>query len=123
MFAAACTLRLGILFSTSLVPQTDGAYYLAQVRSILGGGGLRFSDTPLLFWIQALVALVLIFTTVLDFQSAKIGGVKLVDALAALTIGLVKMTGDLQKNSFASALFSLAMWAFDTPFRSGRRRD
>lgn len=156
VFAAACALRLGLLFSTGLVPQTDGAYYLAQVRSILGGGGLRFSDTPLLFWIQALVAQVLMFTTSLDSQSATIVGVKLVDALVpplavlpvyalwlrwvpqerrnvlvaitvatlpALSFGVVKMAGDLQKNAFSLVLFSLTMWALDTAFRSGRKRD
>jgi len=146
----AAALRLSILFATPLVPQTDGGYYLAQVRSLLGGEGLRFSDTPLLFWFQAGVARLIMWVASLDERSAIIIGVKLVDAmvpvlaaipvfalwlrwtvaerrtwfaglavaaLPALSFGLVKMTGDLQKNAFALVVFATAIWSFDTAAR------
>ncbi|MEA4883586.1 MAG: hypothetical protein VB144_08025 [Clostridia bacterium] len=79
--ASAIALRLAILFSTGLVPQTDGAYYLAQVRSLLAGKGLRFSDTPLLFWVQAAVARAFTAVTPLTIEAATIAGVKIVDAV------------------------------------------
>jgi hypothetical protein len=152
----AIAVRLSILFSTALVPQTDGAYYLAQVQSLVSNGSLRFSDTPLLFWLQALVARGLTVLANLDQDSAIIWGVKLVDAivpplaalpvfalwlrwtppqrrstlagitvaaLPALSFGLVKMTGDLQKNAFALVFFSVLLLAFDTAARSSRARD
>jgi len=82
--------RLAVLFSTPLVPQTDGAYYLAQVQSVVSSGSLRFSDTPLLFWFQALVTHALMALTSLRQEQAIIFGVKLVDAvvppLAALPV-------------------------------------
>lgn len=154
--ASAIALRLAILLSTSLVPQTDGAYYLAQVKSLLAGEGLRFSDTPLLFWLQAAVARALTAVTPLTVEAATIAGVKIVDAtfpplvalpvfalwrrwtprdrrsalaaitvgaLAALSFGLVQMTGDLQKNAFALVLVLFAIWAFDTAARRGHARD
>ncbi|MEW5816208.1 MAG: hypothetical protein AB1798_12535 [Spirochaetota bacterium] len=153
--ASAITLRLMILFSTSLVPQMDGAYYLAQVRSLLAGKGLRFSDTPLLFWLQAVVVRVLTAAIPLSLDNATIAGVKIVDtivpplaalpvfalwlrwtprerrsvlaaitvaALPAFSLGLVRMTGDLQKNAFALALLSLMIWAFDTGAHGSRIR-
>lgn len=87
---AAVAVRLKILFSTNLVPQTDGAYYLAQVQSLVTGNGLRFSDTPLLFWLQSLAAQVIMALTNLSRASAIILGVKIVDAivppLAALPV-------------------------------------
>jgi VanZ family protein len=151
----AIAVRLSILFSTALVPQTDGAYYLAQVQSLVSGGGLRFPDTPLLFRLQAFVAQGLTVLANLDQDSAIIWGVKLVDAvvpplaalpvfalwlrwtppqrrstlagitvaaLPALSFGLVKMTGDLQKNAFALVFFSVLLLAFDTAARSTAAR-
>jgi len=86
----AIAVRLSILFSTALVPQTDGAYYLAQVRYLVSNGGLRFSDTPLLFLLQAFVAQGVMALANLRQASAIIWGVKLVDAivppLAALPV-------------------------------------
>jgi hypothetical protein len=88
--ASAAALRLLILLSTRLVPQIDGAYYLAQVKSLLAGNGLRFDDMPLLFLIQAAVVQVLSSVTSLTTDAATIAGVKLVDAvvppLAAIPI-------------------------------------
>jgi hypothetical protein len=103
----AITVWLLILFSTTLVPQTDGAYYLAQVKSLVSGEGLRFSDTPLLFWIQALVARALAVLANLDQDSAIILGVKLVDAivppLAALPVFAIwlRWKPPRRRNAFA----------------------
>lgn len=39
-----------------LLPGLDGAFYWVQVRSIIENQALAFSDLPLVFWIQALIA-------------------------------------------------------------------
>lgn len=41
-----------------LLPGIDGAYYWVQVRSVLDDFTLAFDDLPLVFWAQALIALV-----------------------------------------------------------------
>jgi len=44
------------LTNGDLLPGLDGAYYWVQVRSLLNNGTLAYSDLPLVFWIQALIA-------------------------------------------------------------------
>jgi len=44
------------LTSGDLLPGLDGAYYWVQVRSVLNNFTLAFSDLPLVFWIQAVIA-------------------------------------------------------------------
>lgn len=46
------------LTSGELLPGIDGAYYWVQVRSVLDDFTLAFDDLPLVFWAQALIALV-----------------------------------------------------------------
>ena len=46
------------LTSGQLLPGIDGAYYWVQVRSILNDFDLAFDDLPLVFWAQALFALI-----------------------------------------------------------------
>ena len=44
------------LTNGALLPGLDGAYYWVQVQSILKNFSLAFSDLPLIFWIQAILA-------------------------------------------------------------------
>jgi len=44
------------LTNEALLPGLDGAYYWVQVQSILKNFSLAFSDLPLIFWIQAILA-------------------------------------------------------------------
>ena len=46
------------LTNGQLLPGIDGAYYWVQVRSILNDFDMAFDDLPLVFWIQALFALI-----------------------------------------------------------------
>jgi len=63
IFLAAIAALIGVvaklaLTSGELLPGIDGAYYWVQVRSVLDDFTLAFDDLPLVFWAQALIALV-----------------------------------------------------------------
>lgn len=63
IFLAAIAAVIGVvaklaLTGGELLPGIDGAYYWVQVRSVLDDFTLAFDDLPLVFWAQALIALV-----------------------------------------------------------------
>ncbi|MEO0469246.1 MAG: hypothetical protein AAF206_06480 [Bacteroidota bacterium] len=63
LFLLALLLKvLSVHFSydTFLLVGSDGPYYPLQVRAIIERGELAFADMPLLFWLEALVAKLLI---------------------------------------------------------------
>ena len=72
------------LTATSLLPGLDGAYYWVQVRSLLENTSLAFSDLPLVFWVQALLASVFG-----DIQLAVRFSDALLPALSAIPIFLM----------------------------------
>lgn len=49
----ALALRAVIDFATPLLPKVNGAYYPVQVRALLQSGRLAFADFPLVFWLEA----------------------------------------------------------------------
>lgn len=57
IMAAAIVVRASVEFGTTLMPKTNGAYYLVQVRALLTEGHLAEHDMPLTFWLQAGLAL------------------------------------------------------------------
>jgi len=77
----AFSVRAHILFSTDLIPGTDPAYYLIQTRSILETGSLAYGDTPLVFYIMAVVSWLVKAVFRLSTDSAVMVGVKLVASL------------------------------------------
>lgn len=56
----AAAIRWRINFSQKLMPGNNGAYYLVQVRSLLEDGRLHLSAPPFIFYMEALVARVLL---------------------------------------------------------------
>lgn len=63
VFLAIAAVVIGVsaklaLTGGELLPGIDGAYYWVQVRSVLEDFSLAFDDLPLVFWAQALIALV-----------------------------------------------------------------
>jgi len=73
--------RAALLFSTSLMPGMNGAYYLVQARSLLEKGTLAIPDLPLVFCLHALLALVIELVTPLARDEAVFWAVKLGDSL------------------------------------------
>jgi len=64
----------------------DGAYYLVQVRAILRGGALAIPDFPLLFYVQACVALFL--SLVVEQRTAIIAAVRITDTFLPLALAV-----------------------------------
>lgn len=60
LYLFASSIRLIINYSTEFIPGANGAFYLANVRSILETGEILFKDFPLIFWLESLLAKCLI---------------------------------------------------------------
>jgi hypothetical protein len=103
LVAAAISLRSLMLFSKLLPPGIDAAYYPMQARGILENGKLPYVEVPLIFWIDAAVAKVLMGVRGMDVDSATLLASRLVDAvsqpLAAIPLALLML-------GFAGALQS-----------------
>lgn len=77
----AAAARASLLFSTSLMPGMNGAYYLVQARSLLEKGALAIPDLPLVFALHALLALMIDWLSALTRDEAVFWAVKLGDSL------------------------------------------
>jgi hypothetical protein len=64
----------------------DGAYYLVQVRAIVRDGRLAFPDFPLLFHLQACVALLL--SIVMEPRAAIVAAVRATDTVIPLALAV-----------------------------------
>lgn len=80
-------IRLVINFSTPLIPGTNGAYYLVQVKSVVQTGTLAFADTPLVFWIEGGLAWA-INLFVNNINSAVMISLKLFDSILPFLMSL-----------------------------------
>jgi hypothetical protein len=82
-----------MLFSTSLVPGINGAYYLVQARSLLEKGSLAIPDFPLTFFLHAFFAKVLQVLSGSPPEITVLWATKLTDAilppLAAIPVYLI----------------------------------
>ncbi len=82
----AVAIRWQMNFSQKLMPGNNGAYYLVQVRSLLEDGRLHTSAPPFVFYLEALVARVLLALRAGSFADCIIWACKGVDSiLPALT--------------------------------------
>jgi hypothetical protein len=55
----AAYIRTRINFSSEMIPGINGGYYPLLVRNFLEFGSIRYPDTPLVYWIQALISLII----------------------------------------------------------------
>ncbi len=99
----AVAVRASVLFSTSLMPGMNGAYYLVQVRAVIEKGHLAEHDMPLIFWLQAGLALVIRAIGRLGLEPAIVLASKLFDsvvpALAAVPAFLLAVRWPGSKHS------------------------
>ncbi len=99
----AVIVRASVLFGTSLMPGTNGAYYLVQVRAVIEKGHLGEHDMPLIFWLQAGLALLVKMVSHLDLEPAIMLASKLFDsivpALAAVPAFLIAVRWPGSKHS------------------------
>lgn len=81
IFAISVVLRYIANFHTEMVPGVDGMYYPLQVRCLLERGTLGFSDMPLIFYIEAFVAKILLLVGFFPYEKSIIVSCKLVNVI------------------------------------------
>ncbi|HQN49334.1 MAG TPA: hypothetical protein PL104_07760, partial [Caldisericia bacterium] len=93
-------IRSKILFNTSLIPGTNGAYYLIQTRSIIEKLQLFEHDMPLIFLLQAGFSIIVKFFTHMDLENSIFISVKIFDSIvpALSAIPTYFITTYLNKN-------------------------
>ena len=74
-------LRALLLYSTTLVPGINGAYYLVQARSLIERGKLGIPDLPLTFTIQAMLAKVVQWISGASLETSIVFAVKCADMI------------------------------------------
>ncbi|MBS0187340.1 MAG: hypothetical protein JSS51_04680 [Planctomycetes bacterium] len=82
LFIAAVAARLSILFSKTLPPGIDAAYYPMQARGILENGKLPYVEVPLIFWLDAALAKLLMLTRGMNTDDAVLLASRIVDGVA-----------------------------------------
>ncbi len=75
------TLRALLLYSTTLVPSINGAYYLVQARSLIERGKLGIPDLPLTFTVQATLAKIVQWISGASLESSIVFAVKCADTI------------------------------------------
>jgi hypothetical protein len=78
---AAIGMRASVNFSAALPPGIDAAYYPLQARALLESGRLAYHDLPLIFWIDAALARVLMLVASMPIDAAVLLASQLVDSL------------------------------------------
>jgi hypothetical protein len=81
-------MRACLLFSTSLVPGMNGAYYLVQARSLIERGQLGIPDLPLTFVVQAVFAKLVQWVSGASLESSIVFAVKCADAMLPPLVAL-----------------------------------
>src|SRR6185437_2684148 len=74
-------LRALLLYSTTLVPGINGAYYLVQARSLIVLGKLGIPDLPLTFTVQAMLAKIVQWISGASLESSIVFAVKCADTI------------------------------------------
>ncbi len=68
IYVVSSSIRLFLNFSTEFIPGANGAFYLANVRSIIESGEILFKDFPLIFFLEALLAKLFMLIGIADFE-------------------------------------------------------
>jgi len=74
-------LRALLLYSTTLVPGINGAYYLVQARSLIERGKLGIPDLPLTFAVQAMLAKIVQWISGSSLDTSIVFAVKCADTI------------------------------------------
>jgi hypothetical protein len=94
ILAGICA-RAWLMFGTPFVPGMNGGYYLVQARAIIEKGALGIPDLPLIFALQAALALLIRLLTGNGLENSILLAVKLADSilppLAAWPVFLIGM--------------------------------
>jgi len=77
----AIILRLFVNYETKLMPGVMATYYPIQVRSIFEDGRLGLPDLPFVFYFEAIVAKIFMFTGLCDQSACIMASSKIVDAV------------------------------------------
>ena len=75
------TLRALLLYSTTLVPGINGAYYLVQARALIERGKLGIPDLPLTFTVQAMLAKIVQWISGASLEASIVFAVKCADTI------------------------------------------
>lgn len=70
IYLVSAFIRLFLNFSTDFIPGANGAFYLANVRSIIENGEILFKDFPLIFYLEALLAKLFFFIGIADVEKS-----------------------------------------------------
>jgi hypothetical protein len=113
IIVAAIVVRVRVMFGTSLIPGMNGAYYLVQTRSIIEKGSLGEHDMPLIFLLQAGLALLIKLFSHLNLDSSIFLAVKIFDsvvpALSAIPAYLIAKYLDKGKYSIWTVIASASI--------------
>lgn len=81
IFLVAVLVRLKINFSTEYIPGGNGAYYLVAVRNILETGSSLYRDFPLVFYLEAMLAFILMKVGAVNMNAAIDLSCRLIDSI------------------------------------------
>jgi hypothetical protein len=70
IYIISASIRFFLNFSTEFIPGANGAFYLANVRSIIESGEILFKDFPLIFYLEAFLAKLFIIFGVADIEKS-----------------------------------------------------
>ena len=73
-------IRARINFSSEMIPGINGGYYPLLVRNLLEYGSIRYPDAPLVYWIQALISLIIKFFSGMNIDQAVLLASRLFDS-------------------------------------------
>lgn len=74
-------LRARMNFSSEMIPGINGGYYPLLVRNLLDYGSIRYPDTPFVYWIQALISLLIRLFSNLDTDQSVLLASRLFDSV------------------------------------------
>ena len=80
-FILSALIRLYINFSTEYIPGAVGAYYIVQVKSVIENGSIAFKEFPLIFYLEAGLAKLILLVSSKDIVSAVDVAVRIFDAV------------------------------------------
>lgn len=120
LYVISSSIRLLINFSTEFIPGANGAFYLANVRSIIEEGTVFFKDFPLIFWIEAFVAKAIYFLGIAEIEKSIDLACRLVDSiippLAIIPAYFLVKRIQPEENKFSTLLISSLSILFITFF-------
>jgi hypothetical protein len=73
-------IRARINFSSDLIPGINGGYYPLLVRNLIEHGSIRYPDTPLVYYLQALITIIIKLFSSLDTNESVLLASRLSDS-------------------------------------------